>query len=288
VYDPVLLRTFLALTEAGSFTGAAQRLGLSQPTVSQHVRRLEDAVGRGLVLRDTREVRLTDAGESLAGFAREILAAHAAAERYFAAPATKGRLRFGTADDLAVTQLPRILRSFRRQNPQITLELTVGQSGALVRRLMSGQLDLVFVKEQPDSTSEGVLVLRDRFVWVGQETTTVTPDAPVPLVAYRAPSLSRTMAMAALERQGRRWRVTCTVRDVAGLISAVRAGLGVAVHPHSLIPADLTKVSNRFSLPELDEVDFRLLANPSAPREPIEALTAAIQSQTLGATEAPR
>ena len=288
MYDPVLLRTFLGVADAGSFTGAAQRLGLSQPTVSQHIRKLEEAVGRPLVLRDTREVRLSDAGDALAGFARTILAAHAAAERYFAGPATRGRLRFGAADDLAITQLPRILRHFRQRNPQITLELTVGQSGTLVRRLAAGQLDLVFVKEPLDAVGDGTLVLRDRFVWVGQETTAVEADKPVPLVTYRAPSLSRTMAIRALEAQGRRWRVTCTVRDVGGLVAAVRAGLGVSVFPHSLIPSDLSKVTNRFGLPDLDEVDFRLLANPSAPPEPIEALAAAIQSQTLGPAEPSR
>jgi DNA-binding transcriptional LysR family regulator len=285
MYDPLLLRTFLGVADAGSFTGAGLRLGLSQPTVSQHIRKLEQAVGRPLVLRDTREVRLTDAGDALAGFARTILAAHAAAERYFAGPATRGRLRFGAADDLAITQLPRILRHFRQRNPQITLELTVGQSGGLVRRLAAGQLDLVFVKEPPDPAAAGTLVLRDRFVWVGQETTAVEADKPVPLVTYRAPSLSRTMAIGALERQGRRWRVACTVRDVGGLVAAVRAGLGVSVFPHSLIPSDMSKVTNRFGLPDLDEVDFRLLANPSAPPEPVEALTAAIQSQTFGPAE---
>jgi DNA-binding transcriptional LysR family regulator len=96
------------------------------------------------------------------------------------------------------------------------------------------------------------------------------------------------MAIRALEAQGRRWRVTCTVRDVGGLVAAVRAGLGVSVFPHSLIPSDLSKVTNRFGLPDLDEVDFRLLANPSAPPEPIEALAAAIQSQTLGPAEPSR
>jgi DNA-binding transcriptional LysR family regulator len=288
VYDPVLLRTFLGVVDAGSFTGAGQRLGLSQPTVSQHIKKLESAVGRALVLRDTRDVRLTDAGDALAGFARSILAAHASAEAYFAGPATRGRLRFGAADDLAITQLPRILRHFRQQNPQITLELTVGQSGPLVRRLAAGQLDLVFVKEPAEAQGEGVLVLRDRFVWVGQDAMTVEADKPVPLVMYRAPSLSRTMAIEALEQHARRWRIACTVRDVGALLAAVRAGLGVSVFPHSLIPGDLTKVTNRFSLPDLQEVDFRLLANPSAPREPIDALSAAIQAQTFGPAEPSR
>jgi DNA-binding transcriptional LysR family regulator len=283
VYDPVLLRTFLAVAGAGSFTAAGLQLGLSQPTVSQHIRRLEDSVGRPLILRDTRAVRLTDAGDALTGFAQSILASHAAAERYFEAGAMKGRLRFGASDDLAITQLPRILRHFRSSNPQVSLELSVGQSEALTRRLAAGQLDLVFVKQQVGAgVADGTLVLRDAFVWVADESVVVEPDAPVPFVAYRAPSPSRRMAIAALEEAGRRWRITCTVRDIGGLISALRAGIGVAVFPHSLIPHDLIKVSNRFSLPELGQVDFRLLANPASPQEAIDALASAIQAKTLG------
>ncbi|NQX10982.1 LysR family transcriptional regulator [Microbacteriaceae bacterium VKM Ac-2855] len=58
MFEPVLLKTFLAVAETRGFTRAAAQLGLSQPTVSQHVRRLEDAAGRILVSRDTRDVEL--------------------------------------------------------------------------------------------------------------------------------------------------------------------------------------------------------------------------------------
>lgn len=145
MFDPVQLKTFLAVADTRSFTRAAERLGLSQPTVSQHVRKLETAAGRQLVSRDTREVRLTDNGDAMAGFGRTILAANESAARYFSGAAMRGRLRFGTADDLAITGLPRILRDFRQLYPQINLELTVSQSDQLHRRLKSGQLDLVFV-----------------------------------------------------------------------------------------------------------------------------------------------
>lgn len=279
VLDPTLLATFLAVADTRSFTQAAARLGISQPTVSQQVRRLERAVDRTLIARDTRAMRLTDAGDAMAGFARTILAAHRAAESYFGGSEVSGRLRFGTADDLAITQLPRILRHFRQLHPQIELELTVTQSGPLHRRLLAGQLDLILTKTTVDEQPAARLVGRDRMVWVGLERTLIEPGATVPLIAYRAPSISRQMAMDALEREGRTWRITCSTRDVNGVLAAVRAGMGVAVLPQALIPTDLVKVTSRLGLPELDEVDYVLMDNPAGPRASIEALTSAIMSR---------
>lgn len=279
-FDPTLLRSLLAIADTESFTRAAEQLTLSQPTVSQHIRRLEDAVGSVLVDRDTRQVHLTENGEALAGFARRILSIHAEATNYFRGSAMRGRLRFGTADDLAITQLPRILRHFRQLHPQIDLELTVDRSPALVRRLSAGQLDLVFIKEAPDEAT-GTPVRRDVLVWMGQDKTPVPADAPVPLITYQAPSLSRRTAIRALEGAGRRWRIACNIKDVNSALAAVRAGLGIAVFPQSLIPDDLTKVTRRFDLPELGDVLFTLLKNPAAPEAPIQALTDAIIRRDL-------
>lgn len=275
MFDPVLLRTFVTVAETLNFTRAGELLGLSQPTVSQHVRKLEKAAGRILVARDTRDVRLTDNGDALLGFARTILAAHDQAISYFTGSAMRGRLRFGAADDLALTQLPQILRDFRQLYPHINLELTIGQSGALTRKLQAGQLDLVFIKK---STADAIgrLVRRDRLVWAGHKSTQLDLAAPVPLIAYQAPSLTRTLAIDALEASGRTWRITCNTREVNGVLAAVRAGIGIAVFPQSLIPPDLVQVASSYDLPELGDIDFALLDNPGAAREPVEALSQAI------------
>ena len=275
MFDPVLLRTFVAVAETGSFTQAGHVLALSQPTVSQHVRKLETAAGRILVARDTRTVALTDNGEAMLGFARSILAAQDEAMSYFTGSAMRGRLRFGSADDLALTELPQILREFRRVHPQIDLSLTVGQSAALVKRLQAGQFDLVYVKQEPGLPT-GHLVRRDRHIWVSHEDTRVDLDAPVPLIAYPAPSHSRAAAIQTLESVGRNWRITCNVRDVNGALAAVRAGIGIAVLPQAMVPADLVPASPTLGLPQLGEIDFTLLTNPRSAGGPVEALVAAI------------
>jgi DNA-binding transcriptional LysR family regulator len=289
LYDPELLRTFLAVAQSLSFTQAAQRLGLRQPTVSQHVRKLEHAVGRVLFIRDTRSVTLTADGEAMAGFARTILAAHEQAAGYFSGSGLRGRLRFGVSDDLALTPLPRILRDFRQLYPRIDLELTVAQSSALHRRLASGHLDVAFVKHAAGD-GRGRLVRRDPLVWSGVQGVRIDPDRPMPLVVYQAPSLSRTRAVEALERAGRPYRITCTVRGVNGMLAAARAGLGVAIFARGLMPDDLVELPRSIGLPELGEIDLVLLTNPRAATEPAEALTAAILATdraTLSVSTAP-
>jgi DNA-binding transcriptional LysR family regulator len=275
VYDPELLRTFLAVARSLSFTQAAAHLGLRQPTVSQHVRKLEQAVGRPLFIRDTRSVTLTADGEAMAGFARSILAAHDQAVDYFTGSGLRGRLRFGVTDDLALTPVPKILRDFRQLYPRIDLELTVSQSSLLQRRVESGHLDIAFVK-QTAGEARGRLVRRDRLVWAGVPGTALDGDRPVPLVVYQAPSLSRALGVQALEQAGRTHRVTCTVRGVLGVVAAVRAGLGLAIFARSLVPADLVELPAGAGLPELGEIDLVLLSNPRANTDAAEALTTAI------------
>src|ERR1700746_3771697 len=82
--DPVLLQTFLAIAQTRSFTRAAERLGLRQSTVSQHIRKLEEEAGRRLFVRDTHSVTMTADGEAMIEFARSIVAGNAQSEGYFA------------------------------------------------------------------------------------------------------------------------------------------------------------------------------------------------------------
>jgi DNA-binding transcriptional LysR family regulator len=278
VYNVEHLRSYLAVAQSLSFTRAAAHLALSQPTVSQHVRKLEDAVGRPLLVRDTRSVALTADGEAMTDFAREIIAAQERAVDYFTGARLRGRLRLGVTDDIALTQVPTVLRDFRKLHPGIDLALTVAQGQALQRRVESGHLDVAFVKSEPGQ-GPGRLVRRDRLVWASAAGTEVTPGRPVPLIVYQAPSLSRTLAARALDAVGMQYRATCIVQGVNGLLAAVRAGLGVAIFPRSLAPGDLIEVPAGAGLPELGEIDLVLLTNPHAQTEPVEALTSAILSR---------
>ncbi|MGW1225873.1 LysR family transcriptional regulator [Streptomyces sp. NPDC002530] len=258
MYDPGQLRTFLAVAQTLSFTAAARRLGVRQSTVSQHVRRLEDASGRQLFVRDTHRVELTVDGEAMLGFARTILEAHERAAAFFAGTRPRGRLRFGASEDFVQTRLPEILRSFRHEHPEVDLELTVELSGTLHRRLEAGRLDLVLAKRRSGDT-HGELVRRDALVWIGSPGLRIDPERPVPLVLYPPPGITRARALEVLERAGRSWRVACTSGSLSGLTAAAHAGLGVMAHSRGLIPPGLVPLPPGSGLPDLGDVDFVLL-----------------------------
>ncbi|MER7760451.1 LysR substrate-binding domain-containing protein [Streptomyces sp. NPDC097619] len=259
MYEPAHLRTFLVVAQTLSFTGAAGRLGVRQSTVSQHVRRLEEAAGCRLFTRDTHRVELTEAGEAMLGFAGTILAAHERAAAFFSGTRLRGRLRFGVSEDFVSTRLPEILESFRRAHPEVDLELSVELSGVLYERLAAGALDLVLAKRRRPGDRRGQLVWRDRMVWIGAEGVRVDPDRPVPLILFPPPAITRARALEVLEREGRSWRITCTSGSLSGLTAAARAGLGVMAHTKGLVPPGLVRVPERAGLPELGAVEFVLV-----------------------------
>jgi DNA-binding transcriptional LysR family regulator len=277
MFDPVHLRSFLAVAQTGGFTRAAQRLGVQQSTVSQHIRRLEQAAGRRLFLRDTHSVQLTAEGEAMVGFARSILDAHEQAADHFARTPVRGRVRFGASEDFVLTELPQILRGFRRSHPQVDLELTVGLSGILHQQLADGRLDLVLAKRL-DGAPRGRLVRRDRLVWIGAPDVLPDPDPglPLPLIVFPPPSISRARALEALERAARPWRVACTSGSLSGMTAAALAGLGVMAHSSRLVPSGLRVLPESTGLPDLGDTEFALTAGRGTPRGAARALADAV------------
>lgn len=281
--DPVLLQTFLAVAQTRSFTQAAERLGLRQSTVSQHIRKLEEEAGRRLLTRDTHSVRVTADGEAMVEFARAILAANERAQRYFAGSQLRGRLRFGTSEDFVASRLPEVLREFVRTHPLVEFELTVGLSGELNEKLARGELDLVCGKRRRGA-EHGRLVSRDRLVWVSGDLPSLDQSVPVPLILYSPPSITREIALAALERSGRPWRVVCTSGSLSGLRTAALAGLGITVVPQGLIPAGLAEIPNDHGLPDLGNVEFVLLGSGRVARGPAAELADAILASGIRMT----
>jgi DNA-binding transcriptional LysR family regulator len=270
---PDLLRTFVAVAETRSFTLAAQRLALGQSTVSQHIKRLEDALQRNVLARDTHAVFPTPDGDALLPLAREALKAQESIRRFVTASERRERLRLGVSEDFVQAGLRDVLRSFAEANPLVDVELTVGLSSALYQRFDAGELDIFFAKRRRGD-ARGRVAWRERLVWIGRPGIRPDPEAPLPLLIYPPPSITRSMALDALETAGRSWRVACTSGSLSGLYAAAHAGLGVAPHSARLKPSGLEVLAPSRSLPELGEVEF-VVIGPGRYHASADALTAA-------------
>lgn len=275
--DPVQLESFLAVAQTRNFTEAGRRLGLRQSTVSQHISKLEQASGRRLFVRDTHSVVPTADGEAMTGFAQSILEANARARDYFAGSQVRGRVRFGTSEDFVSSRLPELLRDFVRRHALVDLELTVGLSATLYERLDAGELDLVLAKRRAGD-ERGRLVWRDRLIWIGAPGTRVDPTQPVPLILYTPPSITRSVALEALERVGRPWRIVCTSGSLSGLRAAALSGLGITLHARGLMPDGLVEVLGAARLPPAGDVEFVVQTARRSTRGPAAELAQAIMT----------
>jgi DNA-binding transcriptional LysR family regulator len=279
MFDAVQLKTFLAVVQTRHFTEAGRRLGLSQSTVSQHIRRLEAIAGRRLLARDTHAVSLTSDGEAMVGFARCILEVQERAERHFTGSKLRGRLRFGVGEDLVLSRLPEILREFVNANPRVDLELTVGVSAYLYEKLDSAGLDLVFAKRRKGE-QRGALIWRERLVWVGAKGFHLDAGQPIPLIVFQSPSITRDIAIEVLGGAGLPWRIACTSGSFNGLVAATMAGLGLTVQANAFVPASLEDVSSKLRLPDPGEVEFAVLERRSGVNKAARSLALVIQANS--------
>src|ERR1700734_2870360 len=174
--DFELLRAFVAVADCGGFHRAAERLNLTQSTVSQQIKRLELATTRPLFRRTTPGVALTDDGETLLGDARRLLKLEETARQRLAAPRLSGTVRLGVVEEVAGGSLPSVLGRFAALYSGVKLEVQIGVSAELIEQLNAGRLDVVFAK-RPLGTSRGRLVWREPLVWATADTFDLVPGA---------------------------------------------------------------------------------------------------------------
>lgn len=158
---------FFTVARVGSFTRAAQHLHMTQPTVSQHVKELEESLNVMLFERSTRSLHLTDAGKTLYEYAEKLLAL--ANDAINAVQITAGRaaqtLKLGVGHTLATYLLPDALSRYRSRYPRNLVRLSVGNTAELLAMLVDAEIDLALVgspAEHPDLITEPFM--RDRLV----------------------------------------------------------------------------------------------------------------------------
>jgi DNA-binding transcriptional LysR family regulator len=275
--DTDQLRSFVAIVDTGSFTRAADRVNKTQSAVSMHIRRLEEQLGRPLFTKQGRGVRLSDDGEKLIDYARQMLQVEAAAMAAVSRKALAGRVRLGIPDDYADSLLPEILTRFIRRHPLVETSIVCDSSSELASRVQGRELDLAVVTDC--GAFQGTEVLRSaRLVWVVGAGSRVHEHRPLPLALSGPTCVWRRSAVSALEAADIPHRILVASWNYAAIGPVVRAGAAASVLPDSVVPAHMRVVGEADGLPALPQVHIGLLQGGSRRTAEGEALAEEIRA----------
>lgn len=266
--SPEFLRSFVAIADSGSFSRAAGQVNRTQSAVSMQIKRLEELVGKDLLVRDGRRSTLTHEGEVLLDYARRILALNDESLAVLKRPELVGSVRIGLPDDYAARFLPEILASFSRTYPQVQVEVTCLPSNSLIPLLDNGKLELALTTS-PEAQIKGTRLLRrEPTVWVTSDRHLVHEQRPLPVALFDSDCYCRQWASEALGQASVPYRVAYTSPSIMGLIAAVSAGLAVTVMSRSIVPPGLRALGPEEGLPPLPDASILLRRSPQA-RDPL-------------------
>ncbi|RMN22015.1 hypothetical protein ALQ63_03525 [Serratia plymuthica] len=264
------LRSYVTGIELGSFARAAERLGRSTSAVSAHLKKLEQQIGAPILRKSGRGMVMTEAGETLLGYARRLLELNDEAAAAVRGLDLQGTVRLGLQEDFGETFLPQVLGSFTRAHPKVRIEARIARNAELIDWVLKGQLDLSLAWDGGISTPFQQDLGQRKMHWIASPNFDLSQwqggDEPLPLVMFDAPCLMRSAATNALDRAGIAWRIAFTSRSLNGVWAAVSAGLGVTVRTDAGLPSGLLRLAPG-ALPALSHIGVvlhRAEENPSA------------------------
>jgi len=262
--DIELLRSFVSVVDAGGFTRAGERVHRTQSTVSQQVKRLEDSVGRPLLVRNGKQATLTEEGERLLSYARRILALEQEARDVVARPVVDGVVRLGIPEDFAAYRLTELLSDFVRSRPTLRLDVRSGLSVGHKRALERGELDLALFKRNAGE-GDAIASWPEKLQWVTSRKHPVDLNRdPVPLAVSEQGCLYRNRLIHSIEAAGRTWHVAYTSPNLASIQAAVSAGLGVSILPDVAILPEHRVIERAHGFPPITNTELALVAAENA------------------------
>jgi len=258
--DIDLVKTFVAISDTGSFTSAATQVLRTPSAVSMQMKRLEELLGRSLFTRDGRSVTLTTDGEALLGYARQMLRVNEEAVARFLVPPVEGRVRFGAPDDFGTRFIPNILSRFAATHPKVEVSVVLTTSIKLQDQLKNGDIDLTLVttNQGDDGATQGRTIFSEPLIWVGVRGGRARDADPVPLALSDKGCVWRAAALRSLDRAHRSYRIAYTCENCQGQLAALLADLAVAPLPLSLLTPDYERLGRTHGLPDIGHYQIRL------------------------------
>lgn len=243
------VKAFVLTADMKSFTRAAEALATSQSAISLKLSRLEKHVGRRLLERTPRHVRLSAEGVVFLASARDLVAAH---ERAVASFETERRcVRVGVSHLIVGSELPCLLRRMSEHDPSLVIELHVAGSRDIERAYAEGALDAALIVQPEDLSRGGEKVFEEAFAWIAAVGWNRPLGQPLPLATQGESCSIRAAAVRALDQAGIAWVEVFIGRGAAVVGAAAEAGLAVAVLAKSAAPPGTMDAGPALSLPVL-------------------------------------
>ncbi|MBO4122881.1 LysR family transcriptional regulator [Cupriavidus gilardii] len=292
-FDLEQLRTFVAVADSGSLSAAAPRLFLSQSSVSEQLRKLEERAGVPLLLRGRRGVQPTPAGERLLGHARRMLDLDALAMQDIRGETLTGELRLAITDYYRTSEIAGMLRRLRERHPQLRLHVTVMKSAAIDASADDDAFDIGLTMRVVGARGSAGgrsrtgwrPLRREPLAWVAARGETDAIGTPLPLVLLPDTCSLHQYVVRALKRARLPYRVSHSASGVAGLQMALVAGLGISCLNRSAIPAGVASLdaatASSLHLPALPQVEFCLLP-PRRGEAPVVQAAREVLAEQLG------
>jgi len=268
------LRYLVAVAEEGSFSRAAAKVRVAQPSLSQQIRKLEAEVGQPLFDRLPRSVVLTEAGRCLIDYARQILASIGDARRCVDEFKNEvaGRLAVGAIPTIAPYVLPELVGKFQKHYPEVTLEIVEDVTDGIARRVEAGELDVALASTCQQSPtlrreslgSEPLLALVPKGHPLAKKTLVAMDDLKSQrfLLLHEMHCLSQQVNHLLAARRLRP-EIALAGSQLGTIANMVAAAIGVSIVPQMMVKHQATPgcVSLPFA-PPVPERELNLLYNP--------------------------
>ena len=249
-----IVRTVVAISETGSLTKAAEKLGLSQPAVSSQIKRIQTMVGGTLFQRTANGTTTTQLGKLVLHQARRILDANDQMLRIGGAAHLPQPVRLGLST--------LFMREFLvHQTAQSLSDVVIhtDNSVGITKGLVDGYIDIAYILENPELTTEiSHLIVNEsdeEFVWVRSPNFVLSPGSPIPVLTWPGDDLM----VRTLTRHGVAYKIVFNSPDYHAKLAALEAGIGIAAIPRRMIPASLVW-AKEYYLPPLPPIKALLCA----------------------------
>jgi DNA-binding transcriptional LysR family regulator len=248
------LRTLVAVIDLGSYTKAADRVGRTQPAVTLQIQKLQELAGCRIMKAGGRDFALTEDGELLLRYARQILRLNDEIASRLQRRKPEGVVRIGLPTDYAVAFLQRVLTNFAEQHKEVALEISCQLSTITLQRLADDELDLaiaIYSDRQNDCLAYS---WAERPIWVTAENSETHLKTPVPIAAHDKGCEYRERMIRALDSIDRAWRIAYVSPGISGLQEAVKAGFGVSALTKRTLLRGMQVLSEADGFPALPDI----------------------------------